>query len=131
MKKFVSHDSKLDLPYAIELYLDEVRDNKNGLVFLFSDPSSKFQVEVKFDSQLMYRVSDESYRLKRTSELPEFSFVMKADESSFIDWFHEESLNIYTKDRIHHFLILSSDDVIDVLSYEEPSITLMKFVVEF
>lgn len=125
MKKFIPHDFKLDLPYKIELYLDEVRDNKSGLAFLFSDPNSKFHVEVKFDSHLMYRVSDESYRLKRTSELPEFSFVMKADESSFIDWFHEESLNIYTKDRIYHFLILSSDDVIDVLSYEDPSITLI------
>lgn len=124
MKKFVPHDLNLDMPYGIELYLSEVKDNKSGLAFLFTDPSSMFQVEVKFDSHLMYRVSDESYRLKRTSELPEFSFVMKADQSSFIDWFHEESLNIYTKDRIYHFLILSSDDVIDVLSYEEPSITL-------
>lgn len=124
MKKFVPHDLNLDLPYGIELYLSEVKDNKNGLVFLFSDPSSKFHIEVKFDSHLMYRVSDESYRLKRTSELSEFSFVMQTEESSFIDWFHDQSLNIYLKDRIYHFLILSSDDVIDVLSYEEPSITL-------
>lgn len=124
MKNFIPHDFKLDLPHKVELYLDEVRDNKNGLVFIFSDPSSKFHVEVKFDSHLMYRVSDESYRLKRTSELSEFSFLMKTDESSFIKWFHEESFNVYTKDRIYHFLILSSDDVIDVLSYEDPSITL-------
>jgi hypothetical protein len=96
---------------------------------LFSDPSSNFDVVIKFDSHLMYRVSDESYRLKRTSELSEFSFVMKAEESSFIDWFHDESLNIYNKDRIYHFLILSSDDVIDVLSYEDPSITLTNQVV--
>ncbi len=125
MKKFIPYDSKLDLPHKIELYLNEVRDNKDGLVFLFADPTSRFLVEVKFDSHLMYRVSDESYRLKRTGELSEFSFVMEAEESSFIDWFHEESLNIYIKDRIYHFLILSSDDVIDVLSYQKPSITLI------
>lgn len=124
MQKFIPHDSGLELLHRIELYLDEVRDDRNGLAFCFSDPSSKFHVEVKFDSHLMYRVSDESYRLKRTSELSEFSFVMVTEESSFIDWFHEESLNIYAKDRIYHFLILSSDDVIDVLSYREPSLTL-------
>lgn len=122
MKEFKKYDCKLNIPCKTELYLDEVSDNKNGLVFVFYDPKSYFHVEIKFQSYLMYRVSDESYRLKRTYELPEFSFVMKAERSSFIEWFHEESLNVYSGDRIFHFLILSADDVIDVLSYQNPLI---------
>jgi hypothetical protein len=35
MKKFITHELKLDLPHKIELYLNEVRDNKSGLVFCF------------------------------------------------------------------------------------------------
>lgn len=68
------------------------------------------------------RIANESYRLKTLPLLPAdpTSFYI-VENSEFINWFHEDSLGIYSSDPLFHLAIIT-DEWIDIICNEEPSI---------
>lgn len=72
-----------------------------------------------------FRVTDEGDLLKMQGELngSMVSGVYIVEKSNYLAWFNEQSYNIHNEDVINHYLIVTCDDVIDVLSSVSPAIT--------
>ncbi|ABI62560.1 hypothetical protein [Granulibacter bethesdensis] len=51
--------------------------------------------------------------------------IVIVENSDFLEWFHNESLNLYIKDTIFHVMILTQDDWIDVLCLNLPKINII------
>ena len=72
---------------------------------------------VDFEHPLALRSVNESYRLKLiepiNSQLPWPTF--KVELSTWVEWFHDQSLGIYRDWAVEHFLFMV-EDVIEVLS---------------
>jgi len=47
---------------------------------------------------------------------------LKIENSSFLEWYHAESLYIWVERPIEHYQIGTSGDIIDVLSEAEPMV---------
>jgi hypothetical protein len=108
------------------LYVDAVHDDWEGFRIWFTSDNSKAGVVAiaRFESQLLYTSSDESFRLSgiRNEEPLKFPHLFwTVDESELIQEFHRQSVNIYADWKINHYAFLAASDCIDVLSVEEPS----------
>lgn len=79
---------------------------------------------VRFDSVLLVRVTDEAGRLQLLTQLAgRHGFVMVDNESLLIQWIGDESMGTRDLGRAKHYVILSGEEVIDVVSFDQPSIT--------
>src|SRR5699024_9727692 len=86
---------------------------------------------VKLDGNVLsYRNTDEASLMKMLIFLDEnygsssyYNWsIFKAASTAYINWFLEESYEIYKVDEIHHYIFLTPHDVIEVLSTDIPSI---------
>lgn len=89
------------------------------LVFV-SVGASKFKVV--FDWIHSFRLTDEGDLLKMQEEQNGEMLVgiYTVDESAYLKWFTEQSVGIHDSESITHYIIVTSDDVIDVLSSVSP-----------
>lgn len=100
-------------------------DYHNGFHVILAEPrvhGRAFRVE--FEQPLAFRSVNESYRLKLiepiNSQLPWPAF--KVEHSTWVEWFHDQSLGIYRDWAVEHFLFMG-EHVIEVLSVVQPVIT--------
>lgn len=78
-----------------------------------------------FDWTHSFRVTDEGDLLKMLGEQKGKMRVgiYKVEDSSYLEWFNDQSFNIHEKEKIIHYLIVTVNDIIDVLSSESPVIS--------
>jgi len=71
-----------------------------------------------------FRVTDEGDLLKMQDDLEGkmITGVYIVEGSNYLSWFNEQSANIHDGDLINHYLIVTGDDVIDILSSVSPTI---------
>jgi len=50
--------------------------------------------------------------------------LFKVKNSNYLKWFHKESNNIYELDTVEHYVFITSDDVVEILSKYPPKITI-------
>lgn len=108
-----------------KLTLKKIIDDENGLSII-TETANNQEAIINFDFFYSYRNTDESYRLKTINELRcmSESSIFISTNSDYLDWFNYESLGIYSNEKQKHYVILTSENVIDVLSLDEPSITI-------
>lgn len=104
----------IDLKYSsgmLELALSSVDKGNN-------------EVRVVFEWVHSFRVTDEGDLLKMQDELEGkmIKGIYVVEGSNYLSWFNEQSANIHDSDLINHYLIVTGDDVIDVLSSVSPKI---------
>lgn len=81
-------------------------------------------VRVVFEWIHSFRVTDEGDLLKMQDELKGkmIAGIYTVERSNYLSWFNEQSANIHDSDLINHYLIVTGDDVVDVLSSVRPTI---------
>lgn len=108
-----------------KIFLDALVDDHLGLTLYFRFDKMKNGIKVFFDSYLCYRNSDESERFnsinQNTLKLSEGS-IFKTKSSAFLDWIIEESQGVRSGDDIYHYLFVTPNDIIDIISWEDPII---------
>lgn len=81
---------------------------------------------VKFDSHLVYRKGDEGDLLKVIEEINASCklgcTLYSVISSEFIDWFLDQCYGIRNLAEIKGYIILTDNDVIEVISINEPDI---------
>lgn len=108
------HDSQIeDIRYAsgtLELVLT-------------SEGTDKFKV--MFDWIHSFRLTDEGDLLKMQEEQngEMLTGVYIVEKSIYLEWFTNQSAGIYDSEFITHYLIVTSDEVVDVLSSVSPLIS--------
>lgn len=114
-----------------KIYLKKLIDDKNGLTLEFNDELGTTIISVEFENQVVsYRNSDEGKRLKTLEFLnekygkifySEWSFF-KVANSLYLKWLNDETYDIYADYNINHYVFLTGNDIIDVLSSYPPKI---------
>jgi hypothetical protein len=107
--------------------VDFLDDKKGFTVKLTDSMGADAKYAVNFGWVYSYKVSNESFRLRLLDELHkdnlyknhQFFFV---ENSEWISWLHTETQRVYEGHNIKHYLIITSEDVIDVLSEHEPTV---------
>jgi hypothetical protein len=110
------------------MYCEAIHDDYEGFrILLKGEDSASPTLRLKFDSVLMYRNMDEGAMLKTLHAIKDRElfplYIVK--NSTWIEWFHEESYNTYTENEIIHISIITPDDVIDILSENTPDVEWM------
>lgn len=116
-----------------KLYNDTFIDDKEGITLEFSDEKEKYKVIFTFeDGVLSYRNTDEGSLLKKISYLDqhydtdfysEWS-LFKIKDSEYMKWFLEECSGIYEPNELEHYVFLTPNDVIEILTTYTPSIVM-------
>lgn len=94
------------------------------LKVLLKDYNSKSLCTVKFSNVVLVRVSDESYRLKSLNSYPlnDSNMLHQIHDKSLISWLIEECYDSYEFKNLKHFVFLDSETIIDVITYDSPTI---------
>lgn len=98
-------------------------DDSVGFRVICKDVESHRQFQFNFDNYIAYRNSDEGARLKSLNQFPSNCrewCLFKTNDSDFIKWIVDESMGIYSSNDIIHYFFTTSDDIIEVLSLNEP-----------
>lgn len=108
------------------MYIEAVYDDYEGRRILLrgEDPTCAM-LRVAFDNCLSYRNTDESYLLKlwHSNEKEVAGKIFYTIEnSSYIDFFHEMTLELYRNWEIKHYAIYTISDCVDILSIEPPTV---------
>ncbi len=123
---------KDDLNLPQKLVLESLTDNMEGISLKFSDENDEnTEIEITFtEHALSYRNRDEGEFLRKFKYLgdeygDEFYTkwsLFEVDSSHYVQWFNEESLGIHQDENIRHFVFITMNDVVEVLSTYEPEI---------
>lgn len=108
----------------------KIYDNELGLrIELIFENNAK--VQFIFDTAVLsYNVCDEGRRMRTIDFLIkhygdnfiEDSYIYTIDHSKYLEWFNKESYNILSNYNIKHYVFITSNDIIDVLSTYTPQI---------
>lgn len=95
------------------------------LVLSSIPPGKTDTIRVVFEWVHSFRVTDEGDLLKMQGELNGLMLtgIYKVEDSRYLAWFNEQSANIHDYGSITHYLVVTGDDVIDVLSSISPTIS--------
>lgn len=121
MTKWLPTDNILDI-----MFVEELHDDYEGFrILLQGEEKSSKILKLTFDDKLCYRNIDEGYSFNSRSisnnqDLGKTFYIIK--NSSYIEYFHEITCNIYSDWDIVHYAIYTESDCIDILSCFEPKV---------
>jgi len=97
---------------ALKITLSSTQENKMD------------EIQIVFDWVHSFRITDEGDLLKLQDDLSGqmLTGFYVVEGSEYLSWFNNQSYNIHNNDNIVHYLIVTSDDAIDVLSSVKPLI---------
>ena len=113
---------------------DSFLDHHEGVLLEFSDENHERKVRVWFENGVLsYRNTDEGSLLKTWYQLDEqyrdpfYSrwTMFKVKNSAYLTWFIEQSIGIYDPREVEHYVFITPNDVIEVLSEFPPKVQVM------
>ncbi len=120
---------KNDIP--IGNYELESLVQKNGSLLL-TFLSDQYKVSINYGYQyIMYRGSDEGDRLRSINHYLEEKkegyfkgkLMFMVTNSDFIEWVKNETYGMYENNEMHHYMFVTSEDIIEVVARGFPTIT--------
>jgi hypothetical protein len=121
-EKLIKWEPLKDIPNL--LYLEGLHHDYEGFRLILRDDKSGQVLRITFDPPLTYRNTDEGDLILffKNCKLPEKWPLFKMKNSNYLKWFHEQSLNIREDEKPIHYLIITPDDCIDVISSFTPRV---------
>lgn len=115
------------------LYKESLLDDGDSLRIILRGETEGQKYSFLFDGLVLsYRNSDEGSQMRMLEHLHQhYSHLeygnwtlFKMKNSSYLEWFAQESLERYeVMGEVEHYVFLTSNDVIEVLSADPPTIT--------
>jgi hypothetical protein len=127
-ERFVKWEPTPYLPRILDPDVMAKESGKNGgFSITLAEPADGRAFKVHFGRALVFRLANESYRLKTLEsvqhELPWPTF--RVENSELVEWFHDQTFGVYRDWPVQHFLFVG-EDVVEVLSTEAPVIAEIK-----
>lgn len=117
-KKFNDHEINSSNTRLIGVY-----DDWEGFRVIIENVDDNSITRIGFDEVKSYKVTDESYKLNLPNLLnPIGKVIYFTNASDFIAEFHKESLDIYINEDIFHYLVVTSDEIVEVICNEPPNV---------
>ncbi len=106
---------------------EEVLDGQSGFRISLRGRNGRSTTLLWRDNVLSYRKTEESDRIKLIDEMQSAGVLGKKliyiENSDYINWIKEQNyIADFSKIRLRHFAILTSNDIIEVVDYEEPEV---------
>ncbi|WP_241576496.1 hypothetical protein [Rosenbergiella collisarenosi] len=103
-------DKLIYSPSVLELFL--TNDNDSG-------------IKISFDWFHTFRVVDEGDVIKMLNKFNGEMIlgIYTLVDSEYLEWFHEQSVGIHLDGNITHYMVVTVNDVIEILSSEKPVIS--------
>ncbi|RCW79560.1 hypothetical protein [Phyllobacterium bourgognense] len=116
------------IEYKGRFELNEIHDDQNGFLVIIED-ENKVIYRIEWPEWVLsYRKCDESDRLLLIGELSEKDLLqyvfVECKNSKYIKWISEQKHGIELEDS-KHIIISTSNDIIDVICYELPTISIV------
>ena len=115
-----------------KIYLDSFVDDNEGIAMTFSSQDGEKRILVQFEGfVLSYRNTDEGSLLK-TWKLLGYHYgdgfysrwsLFQVKNSEYLNWFLKESCGVYEPGEVLHYVFVTPNDVVEVLSTFVPSVT--------
>lgn len=108
--------------------LDQVTNTALGLeIVVAEDLGGPERYKIKFDLKnlVSFTVTNDSYTWKRAAErkCPGGALIYTVKNSSLIDFFSDQTEGVTDMTKATHYYIITSEDVIDVISFSEPEVS--------
>lgn len=109
------------------LYLQELKENENGLTISLIESDNSPSLIIHFDVYCSYRVTDEGDLLKTLSNIENKDCLGKStlftvENSIYLQWFHEQTYNRWKDNQVTHYLIATPDQVIEIIHTHSPTL---------
>jgi hypothetical protein len=118
---------KIEFPNKI--WFESLFQDRSGLKIQFESEDNRKVIVIFEHSVLSYRVTDEGDLLQTISFWSSeygndfFSWPLyKSSNSSFINWFNEESCGKFEEEHIEHYVFITPNEIIEVLSAIPPQL---------
>ncbi|TWI21626.1 hypothetical protein IQ31_01758 [Sphingobacterium siyangense] len=111
----------MDLPNNLFFYEMYFKKGKQVVLLKQSDLVDRC-LKIEFNNPLAYRIVIESGRMK-TLDNPSIYTFCKTDASKFLEWFDEESYGIFDDLLKYHYMVCTSDNIIDVITLQDPEVS--------
>lgn len=107
--------------------LNDFRYSSGSLELTLSNNNGNMKLKLSFDWVHSFRLTDEGDLLKMQDEQQGnmLTGIYLVENSSYLRWFNEQSADVHINEGIIHYLIITTNDVVDVLSSEKPSSSLI------
>jgi hypothetical protein len=98
-------------------------DNRSGLCVYLSVSDAESVFAITFSSFEAYLNADEGARDEYWRSFGGYlqSGCYHATQSGFLDWAKEERIDKELPEGLRHFIVATANDVVDVLSFDEPA----------
>jgi len=117
-------DTDLSRPDVVDLI------DANGLRVRLKGDTGR-RVLVEFKRYQVFRKRDESFAGKTIELLVDaikpkrgFHWLYELHHSEFLSWFDEETLGVVAGPELRHFMMVTADDIIDVIATELPAVSI-------
>ena len=134
-EKWMKWESIEKIPQT--LYLRGLKYDYDGLTLSLQNKDRKQPIlNIYFKSFFVLRIVDEGDKLIDSHDMDETVSEMEMEEGSYykwslftvdnslyLEWFHEQSLGVRKKEELVHYVIRTSEDVIEVLDIDSPTVT--------
>ena len=124
-EKYTRWDPIMDLPNNPFFYEMYFKKGKQVVLLKQSDLVDRC-LKIEFNNPLAYRIVIESGRMK-TLDNPSIYTFCKTDASKFLEWFDEESYGIFDDLLKYHYMVCTSDNIIDVITQLDPEVSWINF----
>lgn len=118
------------------IYLRGLKYDYDGLTINIQDKDEKYLIlTIHFEGFFAIRIVDEGDLLKGSHDMDKAVIEMEKEKGSYykwslftvenslyLEWFHEQSLGVRKKEELVHYIIRTSEDVIEVLDIAEPTV---------
>ena len=110
-----------------ELYLEELIDNRDGLILRLSESADSPILQIHFDGYYAYRIMNEGdfllgdhcIKSEDNSDLVQVP-LYTVQNSHYVKWFHRKSCGVRENDRIIHYVVATPDDMVEILDLDIP-----------
>ena len=103
-------------------HLDKIKD-EDGVLDMFLSAKNGTRIHVKCDSYLLYMKRDEGDALRTINLIRENAslepLIFLVDKSRLVRWFVSECEGMRKEEDLKHFVVASSNDVIDIICVDE------------
>ncbi|WP_374018193.1 hypothetical protein ABU162_29960 [Paenibacillus thiaminolyticus] len=100
----------------------------DGLAIILASSETSSELFLQFKSPFSFRTTDEGKRLKLLNRLNEkfgddfvrTSSLFMVYESEYLKWINDETYYMYENQNLYHFVILTDNEVLEILSPLHP-----------
>lgn len=120
--KLIKWETIEDIPQNFDLC--EFTEKSNILTLNFKSKEKLFDFKIVFNGYFAYRNTKCNSILEDDLNFSRQCGLLIMEDSPYLKWFHYSSCNIHENDKIKHHIIKATNNVVEILDFETPTIEL-------